>query len=57
MNTIYDQFMALANRLEREGKEEDAALVYSAAFQTSTAKPLFETVNRVGDMLVVTRRY
>ena len=39
---VYQRLMNLANKLSDEGREDDAALVYSAAFKYAEPEPRFQ---------------
>lgn len=46
-NVIYERLMNLASRLSDEGREDDAALVYSAAFKYASPEPRYQKAEKI----------
>ena len=45
--TLHEKLLALADRLEKDGEKDDAAIVFSAAFQLAPGpKPTIETLTQ-----------
>lgn len=53
---IYQRLMNLANRLNDEGRKDDAALVYSAALKYAEPEPRFQCSQKIPGFGVVTQK-